>query len=153
MKQKFEEEFRAVQAVLVTLQSTYIYFIDKKSKKNKKKDLELLLEMSNKIVENKDMMSNMKVEIVPHIQDYGRLTGLVEQLRNLQDGLKEHLQILENMRRNKDEFELNRKYELSQIETIRLFGMVQLQIIIAAKHSWTNLLEKFNGIVQYTLYI
>ena len=153
MKQKFEEEFRAVQAVLVALQNTYIYFIDKKNKKNKKKDLELLLEMSNKIGANKNMMSDMKIEIVPHIQDYGSLTGLVEQLRNLQDGLKEHLQIMENMRRNKDEFELNIKYEISQIETIRLFGMVQLQIIIVAKHSWTNLLEKFNGIAQYTLYI
>ena len=153
MKENVEDKFQAVISILEDLQNTYKFFIEKENKNARNKYLELIGEMNNKILKiKKILVIDVQEEIIPNItEDFQHLEQILEQLEALENMLIEHLQILENMKDTKGKFEFNAQYEISQIEIIRVYGMLQIQIIMIGNIIWRRINEKLKSNIIYNI--
>ena len=108
------------------------------SKRRKKKRLNLM----------KDLLINeIKSEIIPNVPDY-ELGKLIKYLKELQDELKVHLNILE-----KSEDINTKNYDNSQLELMRIFQMIQMQVVIIGKTLWVQRLSAVKRVEEYSIYI
>ena len=147
-KKIYEENTTEWLLELTSVLNKYARFKEKKKKQKKTKDEAKLEKIDNILNLMKDLLINeIKSEIVPNVPD-NELGKLIKYLKELQDELKVHLNILE-----KSEDINTKNYDNSQLELMRIFQMIQMQVVLLGKTLWLQRLSAVRRAEEDSIYI